>query len=111
MKTAKWISALGVIAMTGIIAYAFIVGDFGGEGSRLLAMPWGQVSMVDLYTGFILFSMWIFYREKTIWKAILWTVLMMTLGFFTGSLYTLIALIGSKGDWAKFFMGDRKPEQ
>jgi hypothetical protein len=32
---------------------------------------------------------------------------MMGLGFFTGSLYVLIALFASKGDWKRFWMGHR----
>jgi hypothetical protein len=105
MKTAKFFSLLGIFAMTAVLIYGFTVGDFSGEGSRLLSMPWGIVSLVDLYTGFTLFSLWIFYREEKLPTAILWTIAMMTLGFFTGALYTFLALQKSKGDWAKFWMG------
>ncbi len=105
MKIAKTISLLGVLAMTAVLIYGFTIGDFSGEGSRLLSMPWGIVSLVDLYTGFILFSGWIIYREKSLPVAILWTVAMMTLGFFAGSLYTFIALQTSGGDWRKFWLG------
>jgi vacuolar-type H+-ATPase subunit I/STV1 len=107
MKLAKAISLLGLLAMTGILIYGFTVGDFSGEGARLLAMPWGIVSMVDLYVGFTLFSCWIVYREKAVLPSIIWGVLMMVLGFFTGALYTFLALQSSGGDWRKFFMGKR----
>ena len=105
MKTAKIISLLGVLAMTAALIYGFTIGDFSGEGSQLLSMPWGIVSLVDLYTGFILFSMWIIYREKALPIAIIWTVAMMTLGFFAGALYTLINLYTSDNDWRKFWLG------
>ena len=105
MKTAKTFSILSILAMTAVLIYAFTVGDFGGEGSQLVAMPWGIVSLVDLYTGFTLFSLWIFYREEKLLAAILWTVAMMTLGFFAGALYSFIALQKSGGDWQKFWMG------
>jgi hypothetical protein len=105
MKTAKIISLLGVFAMTAVLVYGFTIGDFSGEGSKLLSMPWGIVSLVDLYTGFTLFSLWIFYREKSLPAAIAWTVAMMVLGFFTGALYTFLALRSSNGDWHKFWMG------
>ena len=59
MKIAKVISGLGVLAMTAVLFYGFTVGDFGKDGAALLQNPWGIVSMVDLYTGFILFSVWI----------------------------------------------------
>ena len=107
MKLAKLIAALGVLAMTAVLIYGFTVGDFGTDGGEILANPWGIVSLVDLYSGFILFSGWIVFREKSIWTAAPWVVLMMVLGFFTGALYALIALYTSGGDWQKFWMGAR----
>lgn len=107
MSAAKIIAALGVLAMTAVLIYGFTAGNFGTDGAELLQNPWGIVSMVDLYTGFILFSAWIVYREKSLVTAIIWVILMMVLGFFTGSLYTLIALLTSKGDWKIFWMGHR----
>lgn len=105
MRIAKIISVTGMIAMAAAIGYGFIVGDFAAEGSLLTRMPWGIVSLVDLYTGFTLFSLWIFYRERSVLAAILWTISMMTLGFFAGSLYAFLALQSSHGDWRKFWLG------
>ena len=110
MRIAKFISVFGMVAMTGILIYGLIVGDFGYEGSQLLQMPWGIVSMVDLYIGFTLFSGWIAFREKSLARSIFWIFLMMTLGFFTGSLYTFLALQKSNGDWKKFWLGNRASE-
>lgn len=107
MKSAKIISTLGILAMTSVLIYGFTVGDFGSDGNELLKNPWGVVSMVDLFTGFTLFSAWIVFREKSLLRSLIWVVLMMVLGFFTASLYALIALYGSKGDWQKFWMGQR----
>lgn len=42
------IALLGLLAMTAILIYGFTVGDFAAEGSKLLTMPWGLVSLVDL---------------------------------------------------------------
>jgi len=107
MKVAKAVALLGLLAMGGILIYGFTVGNFAEEGNVLLSMPWGIVSLVDLYVGFILFSGWIVYREKSLARSIVWVVLMMVLGFFTASLYTLIALQTSGGDWRRFWMGNR----
>lgn len=107
MKIAKIISLLGLLAMTGILIYGFTVGDFAAEGSKLLAMPWGIVSLVDLYVGFALFSVWIVFREKSLLPSLIWVILMMVLGFWTGALYTLIALQTSGGDWQRFWFGRR----
>jgi hypothetical protein len=110
MKSAKIISALGILAMTAVLIYGFTVGDFSSDGSELLQNPWGVVSMVDLYTGFALFSAWIVYREKSFIRSLIWVLLMMFLGFFTASLYVFNALFASKGDWKKFWMGQRAYE-
>lgn len=110
MKIAKIIAWLGLIAMTVALLNGFINGNFGEDGAKILANPWGIVSLVDLYVGFILFSMWIAFREKNLPVAIIWILVMMVLGFFTASLYVLIALHRSKGDWKAFFFGDRKEQ-
>jgi hypothetical protein len=107
MKLAKAIALLGLLAMTAALIYGFTVGDFAGEGSALLDMPWGIVSLVDLYVGFTLFSGWIIYREKALLPSVIWVALMMVLGFWAGALYTFLALQTSGGDWKRFWLGKR----
>lgn len=107
MKIAKIISFISLLAMTGILIYGFTMGNFSAEGAKLLAMPWGIVSLVDLYVGFALFSCWIVYREKSLIPSIIWVVLMLVLGFWAVALYTIIALQTSNGDWKKFWYGNR----
>ena len=105
MKTGKIIASLGIATMTAVLIFGFTTGDFGSDGGKILRNPWGIVSLVDLYTGFTIFSAWIIYRERSVPKTFFWVLLMMVLGFFTASLYILLALISSKGDWKKFWMG------
>ena len=107
MKIAKIVAWIGLLSMATVLVYGFTQGDFGQDGSALLANPWGVVSFVDLYVGFALFSIWIVFREKSLGIAAIWVILMMVLGFFTGALYTLIALYKSQGDWHKFWLGGR----
>ena len=107
MRIAKAISLAGLLAMTGILIYAFTRGDFSAEGSKLLAMPWGIVSLVDLYVGFSLFSGWIVFREKAWLPSLVWVIMMMCLGFWAGALYTFLALQSSQGDWKRFWYGAR----
>jgi len=106
MTVAKAIALIGLLSMTGVLIYGFTIGNFTEEGSILLSMPWGIVSMVDLYVGFILFSGWIAFRENSLKRSLFWIVLMMVLGFFTASLYTLIALQKSQGNWNRFWLGN-----
>ena len=107
MKIATFVAALGLLAMGAVLLYGFTVGDFSAEGSVLLSMPWGIVSLVDVYVGFALFSCWIVYRERSLHRSILWVAMMIVLGSFTASLYTLIALLTSGEDWKRFWMGRR----
>ena len=108
MKLAKIIAWIGVFAMTGALLNGFVNGSFFEDGSVILNNPWGIVSLVDLYVGFILFAMWIAFREKNLLSSILWIIALMGLGFFTGSLYVLVTLYQSKNDWLSFFLGSRK---
>lgn len=107
MRIAKIIALAGLLAMTVVLIYGFTVGNFSAEGAKLLAMPWGIVSLVDLYVGFSLFSCWIVFREKAWLPSVIWVILMMVLGFWTGALYTFIALQTSDGDWKRFWYGKR----
>lgn len=108
MKIAKLIAWLGVMAMTVVLIYGFSAGDFFEDGSKILNNPWGIVSMVDLYVGFILFSVWIVFRERNILVSLIWVMAMMILGFFAGALYVALNLHKSKGDLEKFFFGKWK---
>lgn len=109
MRIAKWTAGLGAAAMAAILGYAALQGDFAVDGAALLRNPWGLVSIVDLYVGFILFALWISYRERGILRKLVWIALLMGLGFFAGSLYVLQALISSRGDWQTFWMGRHAP--
>lgn len=85
--------------MTGVLIHGFVVGDSHKEGRLLL-------SMVDLYVGFALFSSWNVYREKSLVRLVIRVTLMMVLGGFTASLYVLIALVTSRGDWERLWLRD-----
>lgn len=111
MKIARWMALAGLLAMTAVLIYGFSAGDFLAEGSRLLSMPWGIVSLVDLYVGFMLFSGWIVFREKALLPALGWVILMLVLGFWAGALYTFLALHSSGGDWQRFWYGRRSQGQ
>ena len=105
MKTVAILASLGALAMTVILVYAFVEGDFAREGRQLLAMPWGSVSLVDLYVGFLLFAAWILYRDGITIPSLLWIVAIMTLGSLAICVYVLVSIRTSKSNWHIFFMG------
>lgn len=105
MRPAMFLTALGAVVMGAALTSAITRGDFAAEGAWLTSMPWGIVSLVDLYVGFALFSAWIVYREASIGLALVWVALVLVLGFFAASVYAFLALRGSSGDWRRFWMG------
>ncbi len=111
MAQAKWVAALGAIAMMVVLAHGFIGGDFATEGRQLLRMPWGRVSLVDLYVGFVLFSCWIVYRDGFSFASILWIAAVMMLGSLAICLYVLVTLQRSRRDWPLFFRGRHAEEE
>lgn len=111
MRIVKVVSLLGLAAMTLAIGNAFLNGNFSAEGDVLLGLPWGVVSLVDLYVGFVLFSGWIVYREKSWLARLIWVILMLTLGNWTAALYVFLAAQTSGDDWRVFWLGSRaQPE-
>ena len=107
MKIAQSVAALFALIMAAAIAYAFAVGDFSGEGAKMLAMPWGIVSLLDVYVGFLLFCGWVFYREKSGVAALVWTVAILILGNMLTAIYVVLAVRACGGDWKRFWLGAR----
>jgi hypothetical protein len=110
MRAATVLVGLGAAAMFALIGRAIAVGSFSAEGSALLALIWGRVTMADLYLGFTLFSSWVLFREASAWRAALVVVLVMTLGNAFSALYVLVALARSRGSWPRFWLGHRVEE-
>lgn len=77
--------------MSAALAWGFTSGEFWREGAILTSLPWGIVSIVDVYTGGALFAGWIAYRERSIPPTALWIVLIIVLGHWSTSLYVLLA--------------------
>lgn len=110
MKIIKAFAIIGVLSMTIVLLNGFINGSFFEDGGLLFDNPWGIVSFIDLYVGFALFSLWIAYRESHVTKSVIWIFFMMTLGFFTASVYVLYASFQSKDNIKKLLLGKHYKE-
>ena len=102
MTITKVIAYLITIAMVSTIFWA--QNQVSVFDSIIPSLPWGVVSLVDLYAGFILVGIWIFYKEKTV-SALVWIFFLMTLGNLTTAIYVIYSINKSNGDIAHFFMG------
>ena len=103
MTITKIISYFITLSMAGVIFWA--QGEVAIFDSPIPDLPRGVLSIVDLYSGFVLFSLWIFYKEQVL-PAIVWTFFVMTLGSFTIALYVIYSINKSDGNVQKFFMGN-----
>lgn len=108
MKKLKYVFLLGAVLMGIAIVYGLGIGDFMGEGSVLLGLYWGQVTMLDIYLAFFTFIVWMLYREGVNIKSIILTVAVLGLGAFTICLYMFVAMNGAKGDWEKLWLGEKR---
>ena len=102
MTITKVISYFISLAMISVILWA--QNQTSLFDSIIPTLPWGIVSLVDLYSGFILIAIWMIYREKTYISAI-WVFFLMILGNLTTAVYVIYCINNSKNDIKKFFLG------
>lgn len=110
MRGPIFVAALGATLLVAHIGWAIAVGRFWQEGSVLFALPWGRVTLVDLYLGFSLFSGWVLFREASLVRALACLALVMTLGNAFAAVYVVVALVRSRGSWSRFWLGHRFSE-
>ena len=82
-----WISSL---IMTFMIIFSLLTGNFFEQGSILMGLVWGQMSLVDLYVGFFLLYLWIYYKESKLLPKIIWAILLIVTGSLATAVYVLI---------------------
>ena len=107
MKTGQILALIGAIIMGVSIIYGLTIGDFSGEGSMILSLLWGKITLIDIYISFLIFTAWIIYREKNLRRSFIWFILMMVLGSFTSCLYLFLAFRKANGNWQNFWYGKR----
>lgn len=86
MKTIRGVATVAVVVMVVAIAWAFMAGDFAEEGGEILGLPWGVVSIIDIYVGAALVLAWIRWRDGN-GAAIAWLVVLVVLGHLGSALY------------------------
>ena len=84
----------GVIlgAMLTVTTTASLDRSIFDVGSQLTSDPWFHATLADCYFGFLTCYVWVAYKERAIWRRVVWFVLIMTLGNIAMSIYMLIQL-------------------
>ena len=102
MTITKLISYFISVSMIGVIIWA--QNQVSLFDSPIPDLPWGIVSLVDLYGGFILVCFWIIYKES-LYTAIVWSFFVLILGNLTTAIYVIYSINKSRGNIVHFFMG------
>jgi hypothetical protein len=69
--------ALPGLGLTAAIIWAFGKADFWASGAQIIANPWGLVTLIDLYAGFIITGIIIAALER--WRPWAWSLLVLSL--------------------------------
>ncbi len=86
LRVGLGILGAGLLAM---IVWGFAMGGGWPEVAAVVAMPWGAVTLADLYLGFILFAVVIFFAERNKWVALAWIAPL----FFLGNIWSVLWLV------------------
>jgi hypothetical protein len=103
MRTIRVVTAVLTAVMAITIIAGFVAGDFSDEGSTILDLAWGRVTLIDLYVGLALFGGWVLIRERGI-AAVPWLLSFVVLGNLTTAAYALKASLQSESV-AEFLTG------
>ncbi len=107
--TAVRILGMAVFAgMAVAIWFGLTTGDFPSEASDIWAMPWGRVSLADLYLGLALFGAWVAVREGKAGPTVAWWVGLLLLGNLAAGAYVTLAAFQAR-DIGQFLVGRRGP--
>ncbi len=104
-------AAIGILglALLGLVIWAAVSmtdlhGGFLDQFGVVTTLPWGIVSLVDLYIGFVFFAVIIFLTERSWVVAALWAAPVFVLGNIWAAIWLVIRLPHlakqlSKPDW------------
>ncbi|MGB1801016.1 MAG: DUF1475 family protein [Gammaproteobacteria bacterium] len=106
----KVVGYVGLLIMTAFVIYASLYGDFFQEVNILTDMAWGKVSLVDLYIGLIIFSIWVYWRESNKQTGLAWSIAILLLGNMITCLYLIRIAYQAEGSLSGALLKDSKQE-
>ena len=76
---------------------------------QALQLPWMKMAFTDLFTGFLLVSVWIFYREQNNYLVSIPLVILycFLLGNILLATYVVVILLRNGGDIEELLIGER----
>ncbi len=99
MKTfLKFLFAFIFIFMVTMTIRAALLTSLAAAWPSYRVNPWSMATLYDAYAGFITFFVWVAYKENSLWKSVVWLVLILGLGNIAMSFYVLIQLFRLRAD-------------
>ncbi|MEM7049808.1 MAG: DUF1475 family protein [Acidobacteriota bacterium] len=81
------------VAMLAVTVHASLDRSVLLAAGEIWADPWGKATLFDTYFAFLTCYLWMAYREPGWGRRVLWLLLVLTLGTFAISAYTIRALL------------------
>jgi hypothetical protein len=95
-----------LIGMLWVTIKASLTESVFNVGPRVWPEPWWVATLWDAYCGFVTFYVWVFYKETSWVRRVVWFVLVMCLGNIAMSVYVLIQLfrLPAGATWADLLL-------
>ena len=86
----RLVALVGGLILTALIWWAIETGNFGAAGDWLFNHPWGIVTLVDLYLGFVMFALVIGLVERSWPSRLFWILPIFVLGNVWSALWLIL---------------------
>ena len=95
-----------LLAMIIVSVWASMERNVFQAGRGLWPDPWFLATLLDAYLGFLIFYVWVAYKERSPSSRILWFFLIMGLGNMAAAFYVLLQLgkMRSGDGWDKLLL-------
>jgi hypothetical protein len=90
LRAVRIVAPLAAAVMVAAVVAGLIAAPTGAA-SELVANVWGRVTTIDLYLALAAAGMWIGWRERSLWRTVVWAMLLLTTGSVALWAYIAIA--------------------
>lgn len=68
------------------------------DNATLMKDVWFQVTLLDAYLGFLIFYVWVAWKERAVWSRIVWFALIMAFGNMATAIYVIVQIVRHPAD-------------
>jgi hypothetical protein len=108
ITTLKIIFSALLMWVTYVVISTSLKSSLFAEWDFLGSIPWMRATLWDFYANIFIITLWMFYKEKSVFLKIVWLILFVCLGSIATCAYVLIKLFKLKtGEGVKELIGQR----